>query len=77
MNGALRNYQQNRLSDVREWYRKFYLYRASHEEDPVDPVVIRYLILWAVFNALYNIPDMPNRRVSSVEGTGKDIRPRI
>ena len=50
--------QQERLSNVRQWYWYYYV------ED--RPCIIRYMVLWAVFNALYNLAYLPKRKVTGI-----------
>lgn len=63
---ALTDYQRERVNDVRQWYENIYCLLDGHA-----PESIRYMTLWAVFNALYNIADYPKvklKKVSEDEG---------
>ena len=48
----IRQYQLERIEAIRCWFHEYYI-------DGLDPM-ISYIILWAVFNALYNTIDLPN-----------------
>jgi len=50
--------QQERLANIRQWYQDYYV------EDV--PRTIRYMVLWAVFNALYNLAYLPKRKVTGI-----------
>jgi len=57
----LSNYQLERVNDIRNWYEDVYR--------PLDgraPESIRYMTLWAVFNAIYNVADYPRVKLKSV-----------
>jgi hypothetical protein len=58
--------QQERLESIHDWHRRNYV---RPREIPIPPVV-RYMTLWAVFNALYNVAFLPKRRVRSVSSNG-------
>lgn len=62
----LTQYQLQRIHDAHRWYENVYCPLDGH-----SPESIRYMALWAVFNAIYNIADYPKvtlRSVSSNEG---------
>ena len=67
----LRAYQKERIGNIKEWYCQFYsepelcheIFNDYHQNNLVYPLIIRYMILWAVFNALYNVADLPNNRL--------------
>ena len=52
-----REFQLNRVRKIRDWYKDHY--QNAHIEDPL----IQYIVLWSVFNALYNIYDLPNNHL--------------
>jgi len=52
--------QSKRLENIREWYVDNYV------ETPYLPSVIKYMVLWAVLNALYNLAYLPARSISKV-----------
>ncbi len=54
----LRIYQQERITHIRNWYQ---MWSDLHLDKELDSSV-RYLLAWTVFNALYNVADMPNRK---------------
>lgn len=69
---TLSDYQNQRVEDVRLWYRDVYCQLG----DDV-PVSIRYMTLWAIFNALYNIADYPKVALKSVSVIDGKIIPKI
>lgn len=62
MNENITKYQQTRTQDIHEWYKEKY-HRSIITDDQ-----IKYIVLWAVFNALYNVLDYPKREVRGVDG---------
>ncbi len=69
---ALSDYQRERVNDVRQWYESIYC--------PLDgyaPQSIRYMALWAVFNALYNVADYPKVKLKRVNNDDGMIKPVI
>jgi hypothetical protein len=50
-------FQLERVQNIHEWYKEHYLHMQIH-----DPI-IKYIILWSVFNALYNTSDLPNNHL--------------
>lgn len=48
------NFQLDRVQKIQQWYVNHY--RQAHTHDPI----IQYIVLWSVFNALYNTLDIPN-----------------
>ena len=69
---ALSDYQRERVNDVRQWYENIYC--------PLDgyaPESVRYMTLWAVFNALYNIADYPKVELRSVSVDDGKTKPYI
>lgn len=69
---TLSNYQHERVSDVRRWYENIY-----RPLDGYAPEGIRYMALWAVFNALYNIADFPKVKLKSVSSDDGKTKPYI
>ena len=65
-------YQRQRINDVRQWYEDVYRHLEGNA-----PESIRYMALWAVFNALYNIADYPNVALRSVSPDDGTIKPYI
>jgi hypothetical protein len=53
----VREFQRERLRDIRSWYQVNYKTLGEH----VAPL-IRYIVLWSVFNAIYNVADLKNER---------------
>lgn len=70
---AITQYQRERVNDVNSWYTDVFRSLDGHA-----PESIRYMALWAVFNALYNIADYPKVTLKSVssDDDGK-IKPYI
>jgi len=52
-----REFQSDRVSKIREWYQEHY--KNVQIGDPL----IQYIVLWSVFNALYNTYDLPNNHL--------------
>jgi hypothetical protein len=50
--------QRERLKSIDYWYHDNY-------QADISPV-IQYMVLWAVFNALYNLAYLPKRRVTNI-----------
>ncbi len=69
---ALSDYQRERVNDVRQWYKN--IYRPLEGNAPES---IRYMTLWAVFNALYNIADYPKVELRSVSLDDGKTKPYI
>jgi hypothetical protein len=67
---SLTAYQKQRLQDVQSWYQD--IYRSL---DGYAPVSVQYMALWAVFNALYNIADLPKVKLRSVSTDDERIKP--
>jgi len=72
VNMALSDYQRERVNDVRQWYENTY---RPLEGYPAQS--IRYMALWAVFNALYNIADHPKVKLRNVKEESGVIKPYI
>jgi len=72
MNIDMSKYQLQRVQDAQQWYEQ--VYRTLGESVPIS---IRYMTLWAVFNALYNIADYPNVSLKKVIQEGEKIKPVI
>jgi len=51
-----KEFQLDRVQRIQEWNQEHY--KHSRIEDPL----IRYIVLWSVFNALYNTFDLPSNR---------------
>jgi len=66
------DYQHQRVQDVQHWYEDVYCALDGHV-----PESIRYMALWAVFNALYNIADYPKVTLKTVSSDEGKIRPYI
>lgn len=69
---ALSNYQLERVTDVRRWYEDVHRPLDGHASESV-----RYMTLWAVFNALYNIADYPKVELRSVSVDDGKTKPYI
>jgi hypothetical protein len=69
---TISEYQGERVDNVRSWYEQIYLPLDGHV-----PESIRYMTLWAVFNALYNIADYPKVKLRSVSSDEGIIKPYI
>lgn len=50
-------FQHDKAHKTRTWYAKHY------EDAYVDDPLIKYIVLWSVFNALYNTYDLPNNKL--------------
>jgi Apea-like HEPN len=50
-------FQLERVQNICEWYQEHYKHPQNN-----DPI-IKYIILWSVFNALYNTSDLPNNHL--------------
>lgn len=68
----LSNYQLERVTDVRRWYEDVHRPLDGHA-----PESVRYMTLWAVFNALYNIADYPKVEIRSVSIEDNKTKPKI
>jgi hypothetical protein len=55
-------YQRRRVDAIRAWFQ-------DHDHEANTPMV-RYIVLWSVFNALYNTADIPNNHLPN-RRTGK------
>ena len=51
-------FQFDRVSKIHEWYQQYY------ENAPLSDPLIQYIVLWSVFNALYNTYDLPNNKLA-------------
>jgi hypothetical protein len=69
---ALSDYQLQRVNDVRQWYENVYRSLGGNA-----PESIRYMTLWAIFNALYNIADYPRVALRGVSIDDGKIKPYI
>jgi hypothetical protein len=69
---SLSNYQLERVEDVRRWYEYVHCPLDGH-----IPESVRYMTLWAVFNALYNIADYPKVELKSVSSDDGKTKPYI
>lgn len=69
---TLSNYQLERVADVRRWYEDIHRPLDGHA-----PESVRYMTLWAVFNALYNIADYPKVELKSVSSDDGKTKPYI
>jgi hypothetical protein len=69
---ALSSYQVERVADVRRWYEDIHRPLDGHA-----PESVRYMSLWAVFNALYNIADYPKVELKSVSSDDGKTKPYI
>ena len=69
---TLLQYQLERIGAVRSWYDDVYRPLDGHA-----PESIRYMALWAVLNALYNIADYPNVKLRRVNNDNGIIKPYI
>jgi len=69
---TISEYQREMVSDVHSWYNDVYL-----TLDNFVPENIRYMALWAVFNALYNIADYPKVKLRSVSVVEGKVKPYI
>lgn len=69
---AISDYQRERVNDVRYWYNDVYRPLDGHA-----PESIRYMALWAVFNALYNIADYPKMKLKGISSDDGRIKPYI
>ncbi len=69
---TITQYQRERVDDVRSWYTSIY-----QPLNGLVPESIRYMALWAVFNALYNIADYPKVTLKSVSSDVGVIKPYI
>lgn len=56
------DYQKTRIKDIHNWYI------SKNQNSQIHDVQIQYIVLWAVFNALYNVLDYPKREVRGVDG---------
>ena len=56
---TLAQYQAQRIESVAEWHRRV----ASPQVTDGQDSSVRYLLLWTTFNALYNLLDMPKRKL--------------
>jgi hypothetical protein len=52
-----KEFQSDRVHRIREWY--FEHYKNMRGGDPL----VQYIVLWTVFNALYNTHDLPNNHL--------------
>ncbi|HLO16900.1 MAG TPA: hypothetical protein VK206_18845 [Anaerolineales bacterium] len=50
-------FQRDKVHKIRSWYAEHY------EHASVDDPLIKYIVLWSVFNALYNVYDAPNNKL--------------
>jgi hypothetical protein len=50
-------FQQDKVNKIHAWYVEHY------EHAYVDDPLIKYIVLWSVFNALYNVYDVPNNKL--------------
>jgi hypothetical protein len=64
MKGKWREYQRWRTDAIRAW-------RDKNDQEALNPL-IRYIVLWAVFNALYNTADLPKNELAQNQ-EGKPI----
>lgn len=69
---TITDYQRERIEDVRSWYAHVYRPLDGHASES-----IKYMALWAVFNALYNIADYPKVALKSVSSNDGKIKPYI
>jgi hypothetical protein len=67
----LREYQLTRITNIEAWYRRI----AAPHVTPGQDSSVRYLLLWTTLNALYNVLDMPKRRLRRPDST--TLRPRL
>ncbi len=51
------DFQQDKVHQIHAWYAEHY--KHAYIDDPL----IKYIVLWSVFNALYNIYDVPNNKL--------------
>ena len=52
-----KEFQHDKAHKIRTWYAEHY------EHAYVDDPLIKYIVLWSVFNALYNTYDLPNNKL--------------
>ena len=69
---AITKYQRQRIADTCEWFEAVYRPLDGHA-----PESLRYMALWAVFNALYNIADYPKVSLRGVSSDGGKTIPII
>jgi hypothetical protein len=69
---TLSDHQLERVTDVRRWYEDIHRLLDGHA-----PESVRYMTLWAVFNALYNIADYPKVELRSVSVDDGKTKPYI
>lgn len=55
--------QTERLENIQEWY----IYHFQHSEFNHLFPVVGYMVLWAVFNAIYNLAYLPKRKFKGVK----------
>lgn len=55
-------FQLDRVENIFEWYQERY------KMDSVGDPLIQYMVLWSVFNALYNTYGLPNNKFDSKNG---------
>ena len=63
--------QRNRIDNVRKWRARYF-----HKAQEASPV-LGYMVLWAVFNALYNVAYLPERKVQSIRERDGHPIPRM
>lgn len=62
-NQHLVHYQSIRIGQIREWYET----NARPQRTEQLDTSVRYLLVWVVFNALYNVADIPNREFKGLD----------
>ena len=69
----VRKFQQERLVEIRHWYQANYKPLGRHTAP-----LIRYIVLWSVFNALYNVYDLRNAKtIQAVEQENGHVKPLL
>ena len=51
------DFQRDKAHKLHAWYTEHY--KHAYVDDPL----IKYIVLWSVFNALYNTYDLPNNKL--------------
>lgn len=69
---TISDYQLQRVHDISKWYENVFRPLDGHA-----PESIRYMALWAVFNALYNIADYPKVVLRGVLVDDGKVKPYI
>ncbi|CAG0983956.1 hypothetical protein ANRL4_02050 [Anaerolineae bacterium] len=71
---VVHDFQRERLRDIRDWYKRIYRPLRNNSQP-----LIRYIVLWSVFNALYNVADLSNTPIIQdvIPLSDGRVKPRI